>query len=1088
MMIPKITFAILALTFLANAQEDDALTPISIAELERTEPVDFAKEIYPLFKANCIACHNSSKAKAKLNLESPKSILKGGNEGPAIVPGKADESFLLKVAAHQEDPIMPPEKNKANAVPFTSEELGLLKLWINEGAKGEAVIATATPESWILPNRNDYPVYHLAMGPEDRFVAASRGPRVFLYDIRQRIAMGELIDPALEGQELYKSQPPAHKDFVQSIAFSAEGWIATGGFRNAKLWKPVPDKSSLVRAMPEAITAIVVTPDGEWAAAGDAAGHVLVWKPNDAKFTPLQDKLHEGKVTGLTLTRDALWLGSSGVDGKAQLITVQSGEIAHTYTGGEALHSISLIPSAERLAAGTVSGKILHWSIKNREEPVAELAGHTKTVTALVNGPSQPNQMVSASEDGTVKLWDVVEAKLIRSMDHGQPLLDVSVSPNGEQVVSVAAGKAKVWNGKDGVHLRDLAITPEATSRQAFLKRHHQTSVTVVENRKKKVAELEKAWKDEVEKAKKAATDQIAAQAKRKESDLAAHKANLAHLDAKAPLEAVNGRVASLKQQVPELEANGKELGEQLLKEREGREERLESLRIKVESITAAHGAINESLHKEQRAVDLLKTVKSNAQTSLEALREVNDILGVETKTSEIIPQTENLLADTQQQLSVLEGDLFQAQQSKSALAAQLSSAQQQHDQTAGVLVELEEKQKATVKALETTKALLAKAEEESKKLGEVAKKAEEEHMKATDALTAANKAYAQALDNEELALRLSQRAAEAQTRAQTAFTVAETQLKTRKEALDAAAKMDPPSLTSVTFTPDGTQFAVGRADSGSLIFSADGERLLRTLPDSASTVVASLNGDAWLVGAANKEICQWKGQARWAWKHTIGKIDDATQLIDRVTALSFSPNGSLLATGSGSPSRSGQLKIWRVADGSLLTEIEDAHSDTIVGLEFSPDGEYLATASTDRFAKVFRVRDGSLVSAFEGHTAHVLDVSWRADGLMLATSGADNVIKLWDFEEKRQIKTINGYNNEITSVAFTDDGETLLTSSGDKTVRLGEDRLDGKEFVYASALSQDGEWVVAASQDSVVRVWQAKDKKLVQEFGAPTK
>jgi WD40 repeat protein len=247
------------------------------------------------------------------------------------------------------------------------------------------------------------------------------------------------------------------------------------------------------------------------------------------------------------------------------------------------------------------------------------------------------------------------------------------------------------------------------------------------------------------------------------------------------------------------------------------------------------------------------------------------------------------------------------------------------------------------------------------------------------------------------------------------------------------------------------------------------------------------LAGGNWLT-RREKSLLHWTTKAAWEWTQTIGKIDDPKALVDRVTALAFSPNGTVLATGSGSPSRSGELKFWRVADGSLLLEVEDAHSDTIVGVEFSPDGRYVATASTDRFSKVFEVSDGGLVAAFEGHTSHVLDVSWRADGLVLATAGADKVIKLWDFEEKRQIKTIDGYNQEITSVAFADTAETLVTSSGDKTVRFGKERFDGKEFVYASAMSQDGQWLVAGTQDSVVRVWQAKDKKLVQEFTAPVK
>ena len=88
--------------------------------------------------------------------------------------------------------------------------------------------------------------------------------------------------------------------------------------------------------------------------------------------------------------------------------------------------------------------------------------------------------------------------------------------------------------------------------------------------------------------------------------------------------------------------------------------------------------------------------------------------------------------------------------------------------------------------------------------------------------------------------------------------------------------------------------------------------------------------------------------------------------------------------------------------------------------------------------------------------------------------------------EEQRQIKTINGYNKEITSVAFLDNAETLVTSSGDHSVRLGNDRLDNKDFVYATALSRDGQRVIAGSQDSVVRVWDTKEKKLLISFEAP--
>ena len=71
------------------------LLALPIADMKRSEPVDFEREILPVLKNNCMACHNQTKAKAGLVLETPQAILKGGDSGPAVVPGKAAESLLL---------------------------------------------------------------------------------------------------------------------------------------------------------------------------------------------------------------------------------------------------------------------------------------------------------------------------------------------------------------------------------------------------------------------------------------------------------------------------------------------------------------------------------------------------------------------------------------------------------------------------------------------------------------------------------------------------------------------------------------------------------------------------------------------------------------------------------------------------------------------------------------------------------------------------------------------------------------------------------------------------------------------------------
>ena len=56
--------------------------PIDIAEVKHEGDVDFEKEILPIFRRNCLACHSATEAESDLVLETPQTILKGGSEGP----------------------------------------------------------------------------------------------------------------------------------------------------------------------------------------------------------------------------------------------------------------------------------------------------------------------------------------------------------------------------------------------------------------------------------------------------------------------------------------------------------------------------------------------------------------------------------------------------------------------------------------------------------------------------------------------------------------------------------------------------------------------------------------------------------------------------------------------------------------------------------------------------------------------------------------------------------------------------------------------------------------------------------------------
>ncbi len=88
----------------------------------------FREEVLPLLKENCHRCHGEKKQNSGLRLDSREAVLKGGQNGPAIVVGKPDESLLIKVLKHDGDIQMPPEEK------LDDEEIAIFQKWIEKDA------------------------------------------------------------------------------------------------------------------------------------------------------------------------------------------------------------------------------------------------------------------------------------------------------------------------------------------------------------------------------------------------------------------------------------------------------------------------------------------------------------------------------------------------------------------------------------------------------------------------------------------------------------------------------------------------------------------------------------------------------------------------------------------------------------------------------------------------------------------------------------------------------------------------------------------------------------------------------------------
>ena len=129
----KITAASLAAVFgfTIAALADDAKLPPAATKTG----VTYATDIKPIFDATCVKCHDSTKKpRAGVGLDTLAAALKGGKDGKVITVGDSAKSDLVLSVAHVGDPDTFMPKGKG-AKPLTPEQIGLIRAWIDQGAK-----------------------------------------------------------------------------------------------------------------------------------------------------------------------------------------------------------------------------------------------------------------------------------------------------------------------------------------------------------------------------------------------------------------------------------------------------------------------------------------------------------------------------------------------------------------------------------------------------------------------------------------------------------------------------------------------------------------------------------------------------------------------------------------------------------------------------------------------------------------------------------------------------------------------------------------------------------------------------------------
>jgi WD40 repeat protein len=382
-------------------------------------PPDYAS-VDAIFGKHCLDCHASKDPEGELVLESFDSLMKGGEIGPAVLPGRSGDSLLIKMLEGRfekdgKKKIMPPGKRAK----LTSAEIAIIKSWIDAGAPAPSTPLAA--KELVLPKilpkgAPRDPVNALAYGKKGAIVAVARYGKVELW-----------------------CSPNAGKfrtfDFsgnVNVVVFTQNGerLFAAGGqpglSGEVREWsvRETNENQLLIRrftAHKDAIYSMALSPDDKILATGSYDQKIKLWDAETGKEIRTLSG-HNGCVFGLAFRPDGKILASASADRTVKLWDIATGERRDTLSQPlKEVYTVAFTPDGKRLAAGGADNRIRVWEISDTAAETTNPLLHSKfahegTILRLAFSPDGET-LASTADDRTIKLWDAQEMRVRRALE-----------------------------------------------------------------------------------------------------------------------------------------------------------------------------------------------------------------------------------------------------------------------------------------------------------------------------------------------------------------------------------------------------------------------------------------------------------------------------------------------------------------------------------------------------------------------------------------------------------------------------------------------------------------------------------------------
>jgi WD40 repeat protein len=263
-----------------------------------------------------------------------------------------------------------------------------------------------------------------------------------------------------------------HKGAVSGIAVTGNGVVSVGQDGSIQPWRG-GGISARKRHM-GAINAVAVCPKDKWLITGGGDKTVKAWKGgNKAWDEAFTFTGHTDTVTSVGVDPDGMWAVSGSADRTLKLWDLTTGKELETLAGhARNVNAVAVSPSGNWIASASDDGNIRLWPVQNGKTTGASivLEGHKREVMSVAFSPDG-KRLLSGSQDMTLKVWDVVEATCTKTLEGHKNWVNVVACRNDNQAASASDDlTVRLWDLQTGKEIDqiDLAHSTDVARSLAF--------------------------------------------------------------------------------------------------------------------------------------------------------------------------------------------------------------------------------------------------------------------------------------------------------------------------------------------------------------------------------------------------------------------------------------------------------------------------------------------------------------------------------------------------------------------------------------------------------------------------------------------